>query len=230
MNIYYIHRLLNSLNKNPESLNLIEKILKECTPLLINTTKKYKTFPWKEDIQQVARIGLLKAIRKYNCSYSSSFTSFALIYISGEIKHFLRDNTRLIREPDKKTLFLLKAHKYIEHHLIEQHFLPSIKSLMYHLGCTYELALDALSKYKSPFKEIYPLYSQHFDLNEHQYLNKIYVENILKHLHSWERQLLEDFYISGLTQKQIAQKNNTSQAQVSILIKKISVKVRKHVA
>ncbi|MDX2215496.1 MAG: sigma-70 family RNA polymerase sigma factor [Oculatellaceae cyanobacterium bins.114] len=45
-----------------------------------------------EDLTQIARIGLLKAIDRYDPTKGAAFSSFAVPYIRGEIQHFLRDH------------------------------------------------------------------------------------------------------------------------------------------
>lgn len=44
-----------------------------------------------EDLEQYARIGLLKAVERFNPKTGHAFSSFAVPYIKGEIQHFLRD-------------------------------------------------------------------------------------------------------------------------------------------
>lgn len=45
-----------------------------------------------DDLAQVARIGLLKAIERFDPGTGNAFSSFAVPYIQGEIGHFLRDH------------------------------------------------------------------------------------------------------------------------------------------
>jgi RNA polymerase sigma factor (sigma-70 family) len=49
-----------------------------------------------EDIQQVAVLGLCKAANKFDLDKGVQFSSFASLFIKGEIQHYLRDN-KLIR-------------------------------------------------------------------------------------------------------------------------------------
>lgn len=45
-----------------------------------------------EDLCQVGQIGLMKAYEKYDASYGSDFSSYAYIYIKGEILKYIREN------------------------------------------------------------------------------------------------------------------------------------------
>ncbi|MFD4029461.1 SigB/SigF/SigG family RNA polymerase sigma factor [Streptomyces sp. NPDC058637] len=52
-----------------------------------------------EDIVQVGTVGLIKAIDRFELSREVEFTSFAIPYISGEIKRFFRDTTWSVHVP-----------------------------------------------------------------------------------------------------------------------------------
>ncbi|MEU8699969.1 RNA polymerase sigma factor SigF [Streptomyces sp. NPDC048680] len=52
-----------------------------------------------EDVVQVGTIGLIKAIDRFELSREVEFTSFAIPYISGEIKRFFRDTTWAVHVP-----------------------------------------------------------------------------------------------------------------------------------
>jgi RNA polymerase sigma-B factor len=51
------------------------------------------------DIQQVARMGLVKAASRFRCEDGNSFVAFAVPTIAGEIKRYLRDHSWMIRPP-----------------------------------------------------------------------------------------------------------------------------------
>ncbi|MCS0638437.1 SigB/SigF/SigG family RNA polymerase sigma factor [Streptomyces sp. LP05-1] len=52
-----------------------------------------------EDIVQVGTIGLIKAIDRFDLSREVEFTSFAIPYISGEIKRYFRDTSWAVHVP-----------------------------------------------------------------------------------------------------------------------------------
>jgi RNA polymerase sigma-B factor len=52
-----------------------------------------------EDIVQVGTIGLIKAIDRFELSREVEFTSFAIPYITGEIKRFFRDTSWAVHVP-----------------------------------------------------------------------------------------------------------------------------------
>jgi RNA polymerase sigma-B factor len=52
-----------------------------------------------EDLVQVGSVGLLKAIEQYDDKQGTSFKTYATYLITGEIRHYLRDKTSMIRAP-----------------------------------------------------------------------------------------------------------------------------------
>ena len=52
-----------------------------------------------EDLQQVARLGLVKAARRYRDSGNHGFMAFAVPTITGELKRHLRDHSWVVRPP-----------------------------------------------------------------------------------------------------------------------------------
>ena len=52
-----------------------------------------------EDLAQLARIGLLKAIHRFDPTKGNAFSSFAVPSIKGEILHYLRDHSSLLKIP-----------------------------------------------------------------------------------------------------------------------------------
>ena len=52
-----------------------------------------------EDLQQVARLGLVKAARRYREAGSHGFVAFAVPTIIGELKRYLRDHSWVVRPP-----------------------------------------------------------------------------------------------------------------------------------
>ncbi|MFI2737230.1 RNA polymerase sigma factor SigF [Streptomyces sp. NPDC018711] len=52
-----------------------------------------------EDIVQVGMIGLIKAIDRFDLSREVEFTTFALPYVTGEIKRFFRDTSWAVHVP-----------------------------------------------------------------------------------------------------------------------------------
>ena len=69
------------------------RLLEENLPLVTAIAKRYQnTGIDVDDLRQLGSIGLLKAIRKFDPSYSVCFSTYAVPMIAGEIRRFLRDD------------------------------------------------------------------------------------------------------------------------------------------
>lgn len=82
-----------------------EEVVKEFLPLVRQIALKYSRFApdQAEDLMQMGCLGLLKALKYYDPTreHKASFKSFAVVYIKGEIRHYLRDHGSLVQVPRK---------------------------------------------------------------------------------------------------------------------------------
>jgi RNA polymerase sigma-B factor len=51
------------------------------------------------DLEQVAAIGLIKAVDRYDRSQTTPFEAYAWLLVLGELMHFVRDGERILRAP-----------------------------------------------------------------------------------------------------------------------------------
>ena len=69
-------------------------------PLAIHLANRYRHRGVEiEDLQQVAFLGLVNAIDRFDPNFGSRFISFAVPTITGEIKRYFRDRTWAVRPP-----------------------------------------------------------------------------------------------------------------------------------
>jgi RNA polymerase sigma-B factor len=76
-----------------------EELIRRCLPFARRLARRYRGRgePF-EDLEQVARLGLMKAIDRYDPE-RGSFTAYAVVTISGEIKRHFRDRTWGVHVP-----------------------------------------------------------------------------------------------------------------------------------
>jgi len=53
----------------------------------------------RADLEQIAAIGLIKAVDRYDASLGTPFEAFAWVLILGELMHYARDGDRFVRAP-----------------------------------------------------------------------------------------------------------------------------------
>jgi len=68
-------------------------------PLAYHLARRYHGGAEADDLQQVASLGLLKAIDRFDPAHGAAFTSFAVPTILGEIKRYFRDHGWTVRVP-----------------------------------------------------------------------------------------------------------------------------------
>ncbi len=92
----------------------------------------------RADLEQVALIGLIKAVDRYNPSIGKPFRSFARQHIIGELMHYVRDHESIVRFP--RALQRLhrreqQAHFQLRGELGRE---PSSREIQTALGCRFD--------------------------------------------------------------------------------------------
>lgn len=213
--------------------SLIEYNLK----LVLSILKKYynKTDNL-DDLFQIGTIGLIKAINNFDLNYDVKFSTYAVFIIEGEIKRYLRDNNQIRISRSIKELSY-KIISYKEKYLKEEGIYPSNEDIMKHFNITsYDLytALNSLTEPMSIFEPIFNdggdtiyLLDQLEDKSQNNLNELIFLRDALTKLKDKERMILERRYYDGMSQSEIADDLNISQAQVSRIESKALNNVRK---
>ena len=187
-----------------------------------------------EDLYQIGTIGLIKAIKNFNPEYEVKLSTYAVTYIIGEIKKFIRDDgiikvSRSIKE-------LCVKIKDIENRNIKEGKNVTIEEIARELKVEKEdiaLAIDSMKQVESIYQEesndgkisIIDKISSEKDETEIT-VNKIFIKELLNKMDSRDRQIIMLRYFNGQTQSQVAKMLNISQVQVSRIEKKILNKMR----
>lgn len=197
-----------------------------------------------DDIFQVASIGLIFAIERYDLEKGFEFSSFATPTIIGEIKKHFRDKGWTIRVPRRIQELSKKINVSKVHLAQELQRSPTISDIAEYLNSTEEEVLEAMeaSKVYTPqsLDITYDSNNDDKDINladiigeEDRYFNKIdnndFIMKIMEKLSDMEKEILIDRYINKKTQVVIAKNLDISQMTVSRIEKKILEKLRKEV-
>jgi RNA polymerase sigma-B factor len=102
-----------------------------------------------EDLQQVATVGLLKAVERFDPGRGLSFTTFAVPTITGEIKRHFRDRTWATRVPRALQELALRLTDSVRELNQELGRSPSIREIAERLGVDEELVLEAMEVSRS---------------------------------------------------------------------------------
>ncbi|HEY9685758.1 MAG TPA: sigma-70 family RNA polymerase sigma factor [Coleofasciculaceae cyanobacterium] len=116
-----LHRYLVSEQDQQNREKLRDQIVERVMPYvkkIAHGLARRSTDP-VEDLIQVGNIGLIKAVDKFNPLVGSSFKTYATYFITGEIRHYLRDKTSMIKAPRQMYELYYRINQIV-HKLAEQ--------------------------------------------------------------------------------------------------------------
>ena len=209
----------------------LEKIINDNNGLIWSIVKRFSGRGYeKEDLYQIGCIGFIKSIQRFDTSLDYKISTFAVPYILGEIKRFLRDDgivkfSRSIKELSFKI-------KEIENKYLSQTGESiTISKLAEKLEVTEEeicLALDSCRQIESINDEAFSDSSKEKieiiidDENiQEKIVDKLTLKQLIENLNLREKEIINLRYFKDKTQMQVAKILGISQVQVSRIEKKI---------
>lgn len=184
-----------------------------------------------EDLYQIACIGFIKAVRRFDFAYQVELSTYAVQYIFGEIKKFLRDDgmikvSRNIKELGAKIKQIKKVYgEDIRTSKIAQMLKVSEEDIC--------MALEAGKKVESINQYIYEdgnCEKQEkimMENNEEKMIDKILISDLMEHLKIRDREIIKLRYFKEKTQTQVASLLGISQVQVSRIERRVLKELRK---
>ena len=122
-----------------------EALVERYLPLARQLARRYQRPEESlDDLMQVASLGLVKAVDRFDASRQIAFSSYAVPTILGEIKRHFRDRTWSVRVPRDLQEMALKVERAVGELTRDLHRQPSVPELAKHVGIPEEVALEAL--------------------------------------------------------------------------------------
>ncbi|HEX9824127.1 MAG TPA: SigB/SigF/SigG family RNA polymerase sigma factor [Actinomycetota bacterium] len=193
-----------------------------------------------EDLSQVASIGLLKAIDRFDTERGVKFSTYATATIVGELKRHLRDKGWAVRVPRRLQEASLKVSRALTD-LSQQHGRsPTVAEIAERTGLSQEEVLEGMetssaysaSSLDAPVDEEGTTHLQRLG-SEDESLAMVEtwmsVAPAVHDLATRERQILYLRFFRGLTQTQIANEVGISQMHVSRLLTRTLRRLRETV-
>ena len=184
-----------------------------------------------EDLSQVARLGLIKAVDHYDVARGSGFTRFAVPSILGELKRHFRDRGWLIRVPrrlQETRLAVNQAAVSLTQRLGRE---PTVDDYAAELGVPSGQVRDAIdcggaydgvSLHSPAFRESSDELADLLGDDDHgidNVDNRMTLRPLLRQLPLREQRILSMRYGQDMTQSQIAERVELSQMHVSRLLR-----------
>jgi RNA polymerase sigma-B factor len=233
--------LLRRYRENEDPV-LLEEIVLRFEPLARSVARRYHARGEPlEDLTQVAMVGLLKAISRFDPDRGFAFTSFATPTMLGELKRYFRDSGWAVHVPrgvKERALEVASATDELSSKLGRS---PSLEELAGALEATEEQTLEAIEAYHA--RHAAPLEAGSDDeeagvpalaavlgaedvrLEQAEYLTMI--AKGVETLSESDRLILYLRFGRDLTQSEIASRIGTSQMQVSRLLRAAIEKIRR---
>jgi RNA polymerase sigma-B factor len=205
---------------------------------LVRKEAHYWTSQCKEtydDLLQVGSIGLINAIDKFEVGKGYAFSTFAMPYIRGEIQHYLRDKSSVLKMPRRWFALIQQAGTITKNFQAEHQRQPTEAEIA--------LALDISpiewQEIKMAYQNRQPvsldcpvgnddeannladlLPDRHYQSFQLTQEDRLRVQQSLVTLEQHTRQILEFVFLHDLTQKQVAERMDISVITVSRHVKK----------
>lgn len=185
-----------------------------------------------DDIYQSACVGLVNAVKRFDASRGTRFSTFATPTVLGEIKRLFRDKGNCIRVPRRMYEIFSKANKIRNEELVKTGRILGYKELAEELDISIEQLAQAMywgdtqevCSLEQPLDEQDVILGDCIGMEDDKFLmieNKDFVDSFLNSLPERERQFVKYRYYDELTQTKIADLMNTSQMNISRMEKKV---------
>jgi len=122
-----------------------ERLVERFLPLARHLARKYFAPAENDDLEQVASLGLLKAIERYDPSRGIAFTTFAVPTITGELRRYFRDFGWTVRVPRSLQELSARVETVFEALSSELGRTPTTNELAARCGESAERVLEALA-------------------------------------------------------------------------------------
>ena len=218
-----------------------EQLVSRLLPLARRMARRYRRSDEPlDDLVQVATLGLIKAIDRFDPARETAFSSYAVPTMLGELKRYFRDNGWAVHVPrgmQERVMQVDNSMKELSRKLGRS---PTAAEVAEAIGSTTELVLEAMqaaSAYDAVSLESYRFgddgdgetYAESIGVEDDRYELVEYGATIaptLQALPARDRIVLHLRFVEDLTQAEIAERVGVSQMHVSRLIRRALDRLR----
>jgi RNA polymerase sigma-B factor len=217
-----------------------EALVARFLPLARQLARRYQRVdePF-DDLLQVASLGLVKAVDRFDADRGVAFSSYAVPTILGELKRHFRDRTWAVRVPRDLQELALRVDRTVTELSHGRRSGPSVAEIAGALGVTEEQVLEALeaagayraSSFDAPRpggeeEESMGEAVGREDLGFARAEDRATLGALLLELAPREREVLRLRFEEDMTQAEIGERVGVSQMQVSRLIRQSLARMR----
>ena len=225
-----IEDIIEAQNGNQEKMT---KLVEENNGLIWSIVRRFKDRGYElEDLYQIGSIGFIKSIKRFNTSFEVKLSTYAVPYILGEIKRFIRDDGSVKISRSIKDL-AVKIKDIQKKYMVETGQEITIMEIAKQLKVQKEdiaIALDSLKPTVSIYDDSYTndesgiafIDKLSTNVDEAEKLaNRLTIKEMIKKLEGREKEVIMLRYYKSKTQIEVAKILGISQVQVSRIEKKV---------
>lgn len=229
--------ILRAQNNDKDAMT---KIIKKNSGLIWSIVKRFLGRGYdKEELEQIAYIGFIKAIKGFDVSLDFKLSTYAVPYIIGEIKRFIRDDGAIKVSRSIKELST-KIGQVQREYLVKKSKEITIEELSKELNVEKEdiiLALESQKSIESIDKNVYEDESGESKISKisnqkdetNILIDKLCIEELINKLEIRDKKIILLRYYKGKTQTEVAKILGITQVQVSRLEKRILNEMREKI-
>ena len=229
--------ILRAQNNDKDAMT---KIIKKNFGLIWSIVKRFLGRGYdKEELEQIAYIGFIKAIKGFDVSLDFKLSTYAVPYIIGEIKRFIRDDGAIKVSRSIKELST-KIGQVQREYLVKKGKEITIEELSKELNVEKEdiiLALESQKSIESIDKNVYEDESGESKISKisnqkdetNILIDKLCIEELINKLEIRDKKIILLRYYKGKTQTEVAKILGITQVQVSRLEKRILNEMREKI-
>jgi RNA polymerase sigma-B factor len=211
-----------------------EELVRRMMPLVRRVATSYGARGHGDDLEQVAALGLFKAIERYDPAFGVPLRTYAIPTMFGEVRRYLRDHAWAVRVPRPLQERVLEATKVVQRLSARAGRSPTAGEVAAEMGCELEDALEALQAGSAYSAISLDAPAGVLDDGERTLADTVGCEDerieraeevaalraLRDVLDDRDRRVLYLRFVEDLTQTEIANQIGVSQMQVSRLIRK----------
>jgi RNA polymerase sigma-B factor len=208
-----------------------EALVERYLPLAQHLSRRYFAAAEREDLEQIASLGLIKAIDRFDPTRGIAFSSFAVPTIVGELKRYFRDHGWSVRVPRSLKELAVKVEAATEALSTQHGRPPTVEELAERCETSVEAVLEArqlrtahrAASLDTPVTEdttMQVVDTLAVEDEGYEHVEQAAdLERLLQHLSERERMILRLRFRHDLTQREIARRVGLSQMHVSRVIR-----------
>ena len=210
----------------------MSKLVQNNSGLIWSIVKRFKDRGYElDDLYQIGSLGFIKSIRRFDTNFEVQLSTYAVPYILGEIKRFIRDDGPIKVSRSTKEL-CVKIREIQKEYLNKKGIEIKIEEISKVLKVSKEeiaAALDSINCVDSIYDVNYKDDNEGSILDkipsnvdsEKNVIDKIILKDAINKLNDRERKIILLRYFRGRTQSQVAKVLGISQVQVSKIEKRV---------